>query len=71
LVAWDIGNTSMTKTVERRISRTIRVKREELVKLREEVEDLIDSLDLLEARARSAGKPTISHEEMLRKYGLK
>jgi hypothetical protein len=49
----------MTKALEKKIDRTIRRKREELVSLREEVEDLIDYLDILEARARDAGKPRL------------
>ncbi len=58
----------MTKTLEREIGRTVRQKRRQLSEIREEVEDLLDYLDLLEARARDAGKPRISHEEIKKKY---
>ncbi|HZS55645.1 MAG TPA: hypothetical protein VFA65_14685 [Bryobacteraceae bacterium] len=61
----------MTKALEKKIDRTIRRKREELVSLREEVEDLIDYLDILEARARDAGKPRLTHAEVKKRYGLK
>ena len=57
--------------MERKIDRTIRRKREELVSLREEVEDLIDYLDIIEARARDAGKPRLTHTEVKKRYGLK
>jgi hypothetical protein len=54
----------MTKTLEREIGRTVRQKRRQLSQIREEVEDLLDYLDVLEARVRDAGKPQISHEEI-------
>ena len=38
--------------------------------LREQMEDLNDYLDLLEARARNKGKPTFSTEEVRKKLGL-
>ena len=40
-------------------------------RLREEAEDLLDSIDLLEARARNFGKPTSSLAEVKKKLGLK
>jgi hypothetical protein len=58
----------MTKTLEREIGRTVRQKRRQLSEIREEVEDLLDYLDLLEARAKDAGKPRISHEEVKKQY---
>ena len=61
----------MTKTLERKIDRTIRQKREQLLGLREEIEDIIDYLDILEARARDAGKPRLTHAEVKKRYGLK
>jgi hypothetical protein len=69
--AWDIAKAFMTKTLEKRIDRTIRRKREELVDLREEIEDLIDYLDILEVRVRDAGKPRLNHAEVKKRYGLK
>jgi hypothetical protein len=58
----------MTKTLEREIDRTVRRKRKELSQIREEVEDLLDYLDLLEARAKDAVKPRVGHEEIKKRY---
>ena len=38
--------------------------------LREQIEDLNDYLDLLEARARNQGKPTFSTEQVRQQLGL-
>ena len=38
--------------------------------LREQMEDLNDYLDVLEARARNKGKPTFSTEEVRKQLGL-
>ena len=62
------GKKSMTKTLEREIGRTVRQKRRQLSEIRGEVEDLLDDLNVLEARVRDAGKPRISHEEIKRRY---
>ena len=59
----------MTKTLEREIDRTVRRKRKELSQIREEVEDLLDYPEILEARAKDAGKPRVSHEEIKKRYG--
>jgi hypothetical protein len=58
----------MTKTLEREIGRTVRQKRRQLSEIRAEVEDLLDYLNVLEARVRDAGKPRISHEEIKKRY---
>lgn len=67
----EIGRTFMTKTLEREITRKVRQKREELAAVREEVEDLMDYLDLLEARAKDSGKSRLSHEEAKKRYGIR
>jgi len=46
----------------------MRQKRRELSGIREEVEDLLDYLEVLEARVRDAGKPRSSHEEIKKRY---
>ena len=46
----------------------MRQKRRQLSEIRKEVEDLLDYLDVLEARVRDAGKPRISHEEIKKRY---
>jgi hypothetical protein len=58
----------MTKTLEREIGRTVRQKRRQLSEIREEVEDLLDYLNLLEARAKDAGKPRLSHDDVKKRY---
>jgi hypothetical protein len=59
----------MTKTLEREIGRTVQQKRRQLSEIREEVEDLLDYLDVLEVRTKDAGKPRLSHDEVKKRYG--
>lgn len=59
----------MTKTLERDIGRKVREKRQQLSAIRQEVENLLDYLDLLEARSKDAGKARISHDEVKKRYG--
>ena len=61
----------MTKTIEREVTKTIQSKREQLTAIRQEVEDLFDYLDVLEARARDNGKQRLTHAEVKKRYGLK
>ena len=61
----------MTKTLEREVTRMIRSKREQLASIREEVEELLDYLDVLEARAHDRGKPRLSHTEVKQRFGLR
>ena len=58
----------MTKTLEREIGRTVQRKRKQLCEIREEVEDLLDYLDVLEARTRDFGKPLINHDLIKKRY---
>jgi cell division protein FtsB len=44
---------------------------ERIAKLREELENLIDYLDLLEARARNFGKKRYSTEQVKKMLGIK
>ena len=60
----------MTKTIEREITRTIGQKRKQLAAIREQVEDLLDYLGLVEARARDRGKPRLAHADVKKRYGL-
>jgi hypothetical protein len=59
---------SMTKTLQREIDRAVQKKRRQLSAIREEVEDLLDYLSVLEARTKDAGKPRVSHAEMKKRY---
>ena len=61
----------MTKTVQRTVVRSISQKRQQIGALREELEDLNDYLDLVEARVRDEGKPRLTHAEVKKRYGLK
>lgn len=56
----DIAKTCMTKTLEREIGRTVREKRQQLSQIREEVENLLDYLAVLEARAKDAGNHVLA-----------
>jgi hypothetical protein len=58
----------MTKVVDKKVARVIAQKRRELITIRTEIEDLLDYLEVLEARARDAGKPRLSHEEIKKRY---
>ena len=53
----------MTKILEREIDQTVQKKRQQLSEIRAEVEDLLDYLDVLEARAKDAGKPRLTHDQ--------
>jgi hypothetical protein len=61
----------MTKTAEREINRKLRQKREELASIRADIEDLMDYLDIVEARARNLGKPRLTHAEVKRRFAVR
>jgi LytS/YehU family sensor histidine kinase len=61
----------MTRAVQQTVVRTISRKREQIATLREELEDLNDYLDVVEARVRDEGKPRLTHAEVKKRYGLK
>lgn len=61
----------MTKAAEMTVVRSLRRKREQIAALREELEDLNDYLDLVEARVRDQGKPRLTHQEVKRRYGVR
>ena len=61
----------MIKTAEKKVSQSIQRKREQIKMLREELNDLNDYLDLLEARARDEGKPRLSHDDVKKRYAIK
>jgi hypothetical protein len=58
----------MTKTLEREIGRTVQKKRQQLSEIRDEVEDLLDYLDVLEARAKDVGRSRLSHDQVKKRY---
>jgi tRNA U34 5-carboxymethylaminomethyl modifying GTPase MnmE/TrmE len=61
----------MNKSIESELSKEIREKREQLVAIREEVENLIDYLEVLEARANDKSKPRTPHAEVMKRYRVK
>lgn len=61
----------MSKMIDRELSKEIRDKREQLMAIREEVENLIDYLEVLEARARDQNKPRASHADVIKRYRVK
>ena len=67
----EIEKTFMTKTAERTVVRSISRKREQIATLREELEDLNDYLNLVEARVRDDGKPRLTQAEVKKRYGVK
>ena len=60
----------MSKIQTSAIGRSIKEKRSQLQSLRDEIEDLSDYLDVLEARARDLGKGRLSHAEIKKRYGV-
>jgi hypothetical protein len=61
----------MTKALQQTVVRSISRKREQLATLREELEDLNDYLDLVEARVRDQDRPRLTHTEVKKRNGLK
>lgn len=61
----------MSKAINRELSKEIREKREQLVAIREEVENLIDYLEVLEARASDQDKPRATHSEVMKRFQVK
>ena len=61
----------MTKAIQQTVVRSISRKREQIATLREELEDLNDYLDLVEARVSDQDKPRLTHVEVKKRYGLK
>jgi len=61
----------MSKTINKELSKEIREKREQLVAIREDVENLIDYLEVLEARASDQNKSRTPHAEVTKRYRVK
>jgi len=61
----------MTKAIQQTVVRSMSRKREQIATLREELEDLNDYLDLVEARVSDQDKPRLTHEEVKKRYGLR
>ena len=61
----------MTKAVLERVDAEIKNHRIQVAQMHEELEDLEDYLDILEARRRSLGKKTYTQAEMEARYSAK
>jgi LytS/YehU family sensor histidine kinase len=61
----------MTKAIQQTVVRSISRKREQIATLREELEDLNDYLDLVEARISDQNNPRLTQAEVKKRYGLK
>jgi len=61
----------MIETVKKDLAKTIRQKRKQLQTIREEVEDILDHLDVLEARVRDRNKPRLTHDQVKKRYRIK
>ena len=61
----------MSKSIISELTKTIHQKRKQLVTIREEIEDLLDCLEVLEARARDEKKPRLSHAQVMKRFNLK
>jgi tRNA U34 5-carboxymethylaminomethyl modifying GTPase MnmE/TrmE len=57
--------------MNKNLSKEIQAKREQLVAIREEVENLIDYLEVLEARAADQNNPRTTHAEVMKRYRVK
>ena len=58
----------MTEAVLKNVDASIKRRRSEVTKLREQLEDLEDYLNVLEARRAAVGKRTYSQSEMEKRF---
>lgn len=70
---WAIERTFMNSTMTKpaSVTQARRLARGQMRKLREEMEDLQDYLDLIDARVRDEGKPNLTLAEVERRLALK
>ena len=61
----------MTKATLKILDADIRKRRREVTRLQEDLEDLEDYLDILEARRKSLGKSTLTQAEAECRYSVK
>jgi len=61
----------MTKAVLENVGAEIKNRRRQVAHMHEELEDLEDYLDVLEARGKSLGKKTYTQTEMEARYAAK
>jgi ubiquinone biosynthesis protein UbiJ len=61
----------MTKAIFENVDMEIQSRRQQVAQMHEELEDLEDYLDVLEARRKSLGKKTYTQAEMEARYAAK
>jgi hypothetical protein len=61
----------MTKAIFENVDMEIKNRRQQVAQMHEELEDLEDYLDVLEARRKSLGKKTYTQAEMEERYAAK
>jgi ubiquinone biosynthesis protein UbiJ len=61
----------MTKAIFENVDMEIKNRRQQVAQMHEELEDLEDYLDVLEARRKSLGKKTYTQVEMETRYAAK
>ena len=61
----------MTKATLKTLDADIKKRRRDVTRLQEDLADLEDYLDILEARRKSLGKSTLTQAEVERRYGAK
>jgi mRNA-degrading endonuclease RelE of RelBE toxin-antitoxin system len=65
------GRKRMTKAILENVDAEIKNRRQQVAQMHEELEDLEDYLDVLEARRKSLGKKTYTQAEMEERYAAK
>ena len=61
----------MTEPALKELDADIRKRREQVGQLRQDLEDMEDYLDVLEARRRSLGKPRLTQAQVEKRYAVK
>lgn len=61
----------MTEAVLKKVDTEIKRRRSEVIRLHEQLEDLEDYLDVLEARRRAIGKPALTQSEVEKRYATR
>ena len=61
----------MTDIALKELDADIRKRRKQVTQLRQELEDMEDYIDILEARRKSLGKPRLTHAQVEKRYAVK
>jgi hypothetical protein len=58
----------MGNRIEKQLLKTLRRQREQLVKICQDIEDLLDYLKVLEARSMDEKKPRLTHADVMERF---